>query len=139
MFVSNEYIQELKTYLKQYSANDIDDLFGFKYNSRSVYSKLFEPPVERIFYAFDKFYSGDLMVIFEYKNIYIVAYGNFGSCCICDIWESITSLSEVKSGLEEIFARLEYVYSLHDIELYNCYSEDIRQRFYDFKLMNSDN
>lgn len=137
--LSEEYLQQLKTYLTQYSENDIDNSFGFKYNSKGVYRNLFEPPVKRIFYASENFYSGEIMVIFEYKNIYIVAYGNFGSCDVCDQWESITNFSEIKSGLEGIFARLQYYNSLDEIVLYNCYSDDIRQRFCEFKIMNSEN
>lgn len=139
MLVSEEYLQQLKTYLIEYSENDIDHSFGFKYSSKGVYRNLFKPPVKRIFYACEDFYSGDIMVIFEYKNIYIVSYGNFGSCCVCDTWESITNFSEIKRGLEEIFARLEYYNSLDEISIKNYCSDDIHKRFCDFKIMNSEN
>lgn len=129
-FIYN-YKKELKKYLNTYDDIESEE-FCYDGNGKDVYYNLFFKPVNLIFYCEDDSYSGDILAIFEYKSIYIVAYGNFGSCNICDPWEGNTLL-ELKDGIEDIFSRLEYYKNIDDIQIYNYYSDDVVNKLIEFK------
>lgn len=130
-----DYKCQLKQYLNMYYSDNLDETIGFMGNGKTIYYNLFKFPVERIFYCEDESYSGDVLVIFKYNNIYIVGYGNFGSCEICDMWEGIKTLHELRHSIENVFSRLQYYDSVDCIE-YDFCSEYIIDKFDEFKIMN---
>jgi hypothetical protein len=83
---TDQYILELyDLFLKEYQLKYI-------YGSRSFYKKLFKKPVEKLFYWCEDEWQGQQFVIYKYKNKYIYAYANFGSCEGCDYYPYNTDL-----------------------------------------------
>lgn len=125
---------ELRKCMNMYTEKDFDDTYGFFGSGRSIYYNLFKEPVKRLYYYSEEFYSGSIIVLYEYKGVYIVVYGSFGSCHVCDSWEGINNLQELRSELETVFARMEYYNSIDEIRVHTFYSDEIRSNFNEFKI-----
>ena len=97
-------------------------------NTVGVYRNLFKPPVKRVFSWTEEAYSGQLCIIFQHKEVFMLLTGAFGSCSHCDTWEDATD-EEIHENRERTFRNIEYFSSLDSVRFSQYDHPDLKKAF----------
>ena len=127
--MSDSFKDEIKALMADFNEND-----GCP-NTTVVYHNLFKSPVKLVFEWTEEVYSGELCVIYQHGEVFMLLKGTFGSCSHCDTWEDATD-EEIRENRERALRNIQYFSSLDSVNLSQYDHPDLKKAFKTFHRTN---